>query len=264
MIKFCSLFSGSSGNSIFVGCGKTKILIDAGLSGIKIIKALESVDENPGDLSAILVSHEHIDHARGAGILSRKFNIPIYANEETWSSMESMLGPVKPENIKYFNIDIEIGIDDFCICPFSIPHDAANPAGFNMYAENRKITIATDIGHMNKKLLDRMEKSDILLIESNHDVEMLRIGPYPWSLKQRILSQTGHLSNDMAGKVVAYLAEKGTRFFMLGHLSRENNFPELAYKTVCNELESKKIKAGKDISLEVALRDCTSSALKLA
>ncbi len=255
MIKFCSLFSGSSGNALFIGTEKTKLLIDAGLSGKRILEALCSIGENPAELSAILISHEHVDHVRGAGIISRKQNIPIYANEATWCAMEQGLGPVKLENRVSFCTGEEFEIGDICVRPFSIPHDAVEPVGYNFIAGGKRITTATDIGHMNKELLANIEGNDLLLLESNHDVEMLRVGPYPWPLKKRIMGDHGHLSNEMAAKVIAYLAEKGCRNFILGHLSHENNFPELAYQTTLNALTEKKIAVGEDVLLEVASRD---------
>jgi len=263
MIKFCSLFSGSSGNCIFIGTNKTKILIDVGLSGKKIIEALHSIGEKPSELSAVLVSHEHSDHVRGVGIMCRKFNIPVFANELTWEAMEKEIGPVKTTNKMYFNTGTEFEIGDIWAKAFPIPHDAAEPVGFNFFAEDKKITLATDIGHINKGLLEYFDMSDLILLESNHDVEMLRVGPYPWPLKKRIMGDMGHLSNEMAGKVVAYMAEKGTKKFLLGHLSRENNFPELAYQTVYNALYEKKIVAGTDIMLSVALRDRVGKVIEI-
>lgn len=255
MIKFCSLFSGSSGNALFIGTEKTKLLIDAGLSGKRILEALCSIGEDPAELSAILISHEHVDHIRGAGIISRKQNIPIYANEATWCAMEHCLGSVKLENRICFTTGEEFEIGDICVRSFPIPHDAAEPVGYNFVARGKRITTATDIGHMNKELLANIEGNDLLLLESNHDIEMLRVGPYPWPLKKRIMGDRGHLSNEMAAKVIAYLAEKGCRNFILGHLSRENNFPELAYQTTFNALTEKKIAVGQDVFLEVASRD---------
>lgn len=255
MIKFCSLYSGSSGNCIFVEHGGTKILIDAGLSGKRIIEALTSIGENPSEVSAILVTHEHSDHTRGIGILSRKFDVPIFANEKTWAAMEREIGPVNSKNRQCFSTGMEFTIGSIGVKPFLIPHDASEPVGYSFFAENKKITSATDIGHISNALLQEMMNSDILLLEANHDIEMLKVGPYPWHLKKRILSDHGHLSNEMAGKVIAYMAEQGTRQFLLGHLSKENNFPELAYQTVLNALVEKKIAVGSDVTLEVALRD---------
>lgn len=263
MIKFCSLFSGSSGNSIFLGVGSTKLLIDAGLSAKRIFEALASIGEKPSDLSAILISHEHSDHIKGAGILSRKLDIPIYANENTWNGMEPFIGPVDSNNKAYFNTGAEFEIGEILVRAFPIPHDACEPVGYNFYADCKKITVATDIGHINPDLLNCLEASDLLLLESNHDVEMLKIGPYPWHLKKRIAGDRGHLSNDAAGKVIAYMAGKGTKRFLLGHLSKENNFPELAYQTVYNALYEKSILAGTDITLDVVLRDKVGKVIEL-
>lgn len=263
MMKFCSLYSGSSGNCLFVSDGKTKILVDSGMSGKRITEALVAIGENPSELSAVFVSHEHSDHIRGAGIISRKFDIPIYANENTWNAMEQDLGPVDLKNKMCFDNCKEFEIGNIYVKAFPIPHDAVDPVGYNFFLDNKKITTATDIGHMTNKLLSYLMGSDLLLIEANHDVEMLKVGPYPWTLKKRILGERGHLSNDMAGKVVAYLAKNGTKKFLLGHLSRENNFPELAYQTVCNVLNENDICAGKDIMLTVALRDRVGAVVEV-
>ena len=206
MISFCSLFSGSSGNSLFIKSENARILIDAGVSGISIIKALEEIGENPADLDAILVSHEHNDHCKAVGILSRKFDIPVYATISTWEAMKELIGNVKTHNIKDFIQDKMFNIKDMSIMPFAIPHDAAEPSGFSVFVGDCKITMATDIGHMTNKLLEHFDKSDLLYLESNHDIEMLKAGKYPYSLKQRILGHDGHLSNEMAGKTIAYMS----------------------------------------------------------
>lgn len=263
MVKFCSLFSGSSGNCLYIKSESTKILIDAGLSAKRIIAALAAIDESPESINAILVSHEHSDHSKGVGILSRKYDIPVYANVETWDGMNSIIGEVKPHNIKYFQYDETFFIGDIEVNPFPIPHDAAMPSGFNLFAEGNKVTIATDIGHMTNTLLEAFEGSDLLFLESNHDTEMLKVGPYPYSLKMRILGKEGHLSNEMAGKTIAHMASRGTKKFILGHLSKDNNFPELAYETVCSVLYSKNICPKNDISLEVAMRDCVGRVVEL-
>jgi len=261
MIKVCSLFSGSSGNCIYVSYNDTAILIDAGVSGKRIEAALESIGESVDNIEAIFITHEHSDHISGAGILSRRHNIPIYANSQTWSAMRSELGKIKAESIRYIELGELTTLGDITIKSFPIPHDAVCPVGYNILINGKKLTIATDIGHMNNELLSNLEKSEMVLLESNHDVEMLKTGRYPWPLKQRILGDKGHLCNDMAGKVVAHLAKCGTKKFLLGHLSKENNFPELAYRTVCNALRDIKINPEKDIYLEVALRDRASNIL---
>jgi phosphoribosyl 1,2-cyclic phosphodiesterase len=259
MINFCTLYSGSSGNSVFITDQKTRILIDAGRSGRDIETSLQNIGQDPKDINAILVTHEHTDHIRGVGILSRKYNVPIYANKGTWDAMSNLIGTINSDNIKVFNTNEKFNIGDVEINPFDIPHDAAEPVGYNFYINNKKVTTATDIGHINDNLREHLKKSDILLIESNHDVEMVKVCRYPYFLKQRILGDNGHLSNETTGKLLCELINYGTNKVLLGHLSRENNFPELCYKAVTNILESNNIKVGKDIKLEVALRDKMST-----
>ncbi|NLO99528.1 MAG: MBL fold metallo-hydrolase [Clostridiaceae bacterium] len=261
MIKVCSLFSGSSGNCIFVSYNDTAILIDAGVSGRRIEAALADIGESFDKIAGIFITHEHSDHISGAGILSRRHNVPIYANADTWNAMRPLLGKLKTEHIRYIEPGESATAGDITVKPFPIPHDAVCPVGYNIFVNGKKLTIATDIGHMDKELLTNLEKSEMILLESNHDVEMLKTGRYPWHLKQRILGEKGHLCNDIAGKVVAYLAKNGTKKFLLGHLSKENNFPELAYQTVCNALMEMQINPKKDIYLEVALRDKASNVM---
>ena len=263
MIKLVSLFSGSSGNAIYVSGNKTKILVDAGLSGKRIEQALLSIGEDIRNIQAILISHEHMDHILGAGILSRRFGIPIYANQRTWDAMMSSLKKINPECIRVFNTGDNFRIGDLEVHTFMTPHDAAEPVGFSFFCNDRKLTIATGMGHMNNNLLACLEGSDIVLIESNHDIEMLKMGRYPWPLKKRILGDKGHLCNDMAAQTVAYLARAGTKKFLLGHLSKENNFPELAFETVKNALLEKSIIAGRDVYLGVAHRDRVSEMISV-
>ena len=263
MITLVSLFSGSSGNAIYVTNNNTKILVDAGLSGKRIEEALFSIGEDIRDVQAILISHEHMDHVMGAGVLARRFGIPVYANKRTWDNMYGVLKNIKPECIRVFNTGDNFCIGDIEIHTFRTPHDAVEPVGFSFLHKGKKITIATDMGHMNSTLLSCLEGCDMILIESNHDIEMLKMGRYPWPLKKRILGDTGHLCNDTAAQVVAYLAKRGTKKFLLGHLSKENNFPELAFETVRNALLEKSIIAGRDVYLGVAHRDRVSEAISV-
>lgn len=263
MIKFCSLYSGSSGNSLYFSDGKTSLLLDAGLSAKRIFQSLCSIGEDPEDLSAILISHEHSDHIKGAGIISRKLGIPVYANEATWMSMEKSLGKMKEENKVCFETGSAFSIGNIEINTFSIPHDASEPVGFNLFAGNKKVTVATDIGHIGPELLACFEGSDLLLLESNHDIEMLQVGPYPWYLKKRIAGENGHLSNEAAAEAIAHMAERGVCKFLLGHLSKENNFPELAYQTVCNALEERGVQVGTDVLLDVMSREHAGQVVAL-
>lgn len=263
MIQLASLFSGSSGNAIYITNGNTNILVDAGLSGKRIEESISSIDGNIRNIQAILISHEHSDHILGAGVLSRRYGIPVYANLKTWEAMRSELKRVNAECVRTFVTGEPFKIGDIEVCSFHTPHDAAESVGFNFSYRHKKVTIATDIGHINKTLLASLEGSDMILLESNHDIEMLKVGRYPWPLKQRILGDFGHLCNDIAAKVVAYLALKGTRKFLLGHLSKENNFPELALETVNSALREKSIVAGRDVYVSVASRDRASETISV-
>lgn len=251
---FCPLYSGSSGNSIFVGSETTKILIDAGLPGKKIDSALEYIGENTNDVKGIFITHEHSDHIKGAGILSRKYNIPIFANKETWESMKDKLGKVKEENVKIMETD-SVAIGDLCIQSYKTSHDAISPVGYNIYNKNKKISIATDLGYFSNGVKNSIEDADVILLESNHDVEMLKFGPYPYPLKRRVLSDVGHLSNDACGEAIVSILKNKMKKIFLGHLSKTNNYPDLAYKTVENILNDNGIKIGKDLTLAMTHRN---------
>lgn len=253
MFKFCSLYSGSSGNSLFVETDKTKILVDCGESAKKIITSLSDIDVDINDIDAILVTHEHIDHVKSLGTLSKKFDIPIFTNIETLEAMPDQAAKIRTDNIHLFDLNNDFSVGDMIIHPFSIPHDAANPCAFNIINNNKKISIATDIGHITPEILKNLEKSKFLLLESNYDPNILKCSPYPYHLKERISGPLGHLSNNMAGQTISHLINYGLENVMLGHLSKENNFPELAYKTVMEELIEKKYPEN-SIRLSVATR----------
>ena len=254
-IKLCSLFSGSSGNSTYIGTDKTHILVDSGLSGVKVKKALKCVGVEPSDLDAIVITHEHTDHVQSAGVLSRELDIPIYANEKTWEAMDGKIGDISFKNIRLFYNDMDFYIKDLNIVPFSIPHDAADPVGFCLYYGNKKISIATDLGYTNNKIRNQIRDSNVVILEANHDVDMLNSGPYSRALKQRIMCRKGHLSNIDAGKVAVDLVEGGVTHILLAHLSKQNNFPKLAYETVTHTLGLQDIKVGRDIMLDMTHRD---------
>ena len=252
MVNFISLISGSSGNATLISDGKTHILTDCGMSGARLKDALKKVGIAPETLSALLITHEHIDHVKGAGVIARRYNLPVYGTEKTLTKMdcgainEDLLNAVKPD------ADFEIG--GIGICPFSIPHDAADPVGYSHFIENSKYSLATDIGHMNDYIFEHISGSRAVLLESNHDVEMLQFGSYPYPLKRRILSDIGHLSNENAAKCAVELLKSGTERIALGHLSQENNTPEIALLDTYNALTDAGSKVGEDIQLTVAQR----------
>ena len=262
MLNFCSLYSGSSGNSLFVETKNTKLLIDAGVSCKKIETALNDIAIDPTSIDGILITHEHTDHVQGLGTLSRKFNLPVFVNQETLDAMPKQRDKIPEKNIKTFKVSDKFEIGDLLINPFSIPHDAANPCGFNIYKGEKKISIATDIGHMTNNILKNLEESLFIMLEANYDPEVLRCSSYPFSLKSRIAGPTGHLPNEMAGKTISYLLKSGLKNAMLGHLSKESNFPELAYQTVLDELIANNYDEN-SLSLSVASRDVHSKLIKL-
>lgn len=261
MFNFCSLYSGSSGNSLFVESENTKILVDAGVSSKKIETALEGLKIDPSSLDGILITHEHTDHVQGLGTFAKKFNLPVFANQKTIDNMPKQIEKIPEKNIKKFIIEEKFEIGDLQIKPFAIPHDAANPCGFNIFKDNKKISIATDIGHMTNGIIKNLEDSIFILLESNYDPEVLKFSRYPYPLKTRISGPTGHLSNESAGKTISHLLNSGLKQALLGHLSKESNFPELAYKTVIDEIISNNNKDS--LTLGVASRDVPGDKILL-
>ncbi|MDD7182589.1 MBL fold metallo-hydrolase [Peptostreptococcus porci] len=258
-MKYCSIGSGSSGNCHYVGYKNTNILIDAGLSGKKIIEGLQDIDVDAKNLNGILITHEHVDHIKGVGILSRKFNLPIFANYNTWMSIRDKIGKVDENNIIIFENDKSYSINDIAIKPFSITHDAVDPVGYSMINERgEKLSIATDTGQITDTIRENVLDSKLVVLESNYDKEMLLMGSYTYALKKRVMSNIGHLSNEDASKFAVELINKGTEKILLAHLSRENNFPALAYETSNHILSENGIKIGKDVEIDILRRDTLS------
>lgn len=197
-----------------------------------------SLNVIPEELNAVIVTHEHIDHVQSLGNLSKKYNLPIFATSKTFDSMSKQSEKISDNNKKNIQIDEKFSIGDMEILPFAIPHDAVDPCGYTILADNKKISIATDIGHMDKTILKHIDGSDFILLEANYDPEVLKCSRYPFTLKSRIAGPLGHLSNIVAGQTINYLIKSGLKSAILGHLSKESNFPELAYQTVVDELIS--------------------------
>lgn len=262
MFNFCSLYSGSSGNSLFVESENTKLLVDAGVSSKKIEEALANLEINPTSIDGILITHEHSDHVQGLGTFAKKFNLPVFVNEKTLDAMPKQKEKISEKNIKLFNINEKFEIGDLKVKPFSIPHDAANPCGFNIFKDDKKISIATDIGHMTNGILKNLEDSIFIMLESNYDPEVLKYSKYPYQLKTRIAGPDGHLSNELAGKTISYLLNSGLKQAVLGHLSKQSNFPELAYKTVIDEIMCTRYDEN-SLKLSVASRDIPGNKIIL-
>lgn len=258
MFRICPIASGSSGNCTYVEAGNQQYLIDAGISGKRIVAGLENLGVNPARIQGIFITHEHSDHIKGAGIFSRKFNTPIYATQKTWSSMN--IGQVASENSRIIEKERFLELDDLLILPYSIEHDAIDPVSYVLEYQDKKIAMATDLGRVSQSILKILSGVDGLLLESNHDVSMLEAGIYPYELKRRILGNKGHLNNEDAAKAIVKLYHPKLKWIVLGHLSLENNMPDLAYLTTKQALEKESIKVGKDVELCVAKRnDVTGS-----
>jgi len=256
-MKMAVLASGSSGNSIYLSTDNTAILIDAGLSGKELERRMKSVKLNPEDISAILVTHEHGDHIKGAGVLSRRYNIPIYASAGTWKTARKKLGKIGKGYERTIEESWQLG--DFEITSFPIPHDAAEPVGFVVSDGDVNFGLATDIGYIADELYDHLKDLDCILLEANHDIDLLREGSYPGMLKRRIRGNEGHLSNDETAELLPELLKTNEKsscpVVLLSHLSAENNRPELAYLTVKNSVCSAGFQIGKDLILKCAPRD---------
>lgn len=257
-LQFCSFASGSSGNCYLIKNQRSAILIDAGISGKKIFQGLEETGTPFEAVSAVLVTHEHIDHVKSLPIVTKKLpNVLAWANRQTWEHIER---PVAEGCRRVFTTGEDFQIDDFRIRPFAIPHDAAEPVGFSIYYDGRQISIVTDVGCITDEIFEEITNADLLLLEANHEKEILLMGRYPYNLKRRILGDHGHLSNVSAGTCLCRLVgkKKKRRRVLLGHLSRENNDPSVAMLTITNTLQEQDIFPGDELSLEVMLRDSCS------
>ncbi len=254
-LRFSPLFSGSSGNAIYVGCGDTHILVDAGLSGTRIANELEKIGVHPSQLTAILVTHEHSDHVSGVGVLSRKYHLPVYATEGTWDGMAGKIGAVEAQFRCMIEPERDFYLGELNVMPFSTPHDANQPVGLCFESGGARFAIATDVGCPKKGWMNAIRGADAALLESNYDPDMLKAGSYPYELKRRILSNRGHLCNDDAGSCALELARAGAKHIVLGHLSKENNFPELARRCTEDALRAGGAILGADVRLDVAKRD---------
>ena len=263
-MRLCSIASGSSGNCIYVGSDCAHVLIDAGISGRRVEAGLNSLELTGRDLDGILITHEHSDHIKGLGVIARKYGIPIYATGGTVDAMvrSGSLGKI-PEGIFREIREDEPGlIKDLVVNPVNIPHDAAQPVGYRLECGEHSVGIATDLGKYNEYIIENLQNLDALLLEANHDIRMLQVGRYPYYLKQRIMGDRGHLSNENAGQLLCRLLHDNLKAVFLGHLSKENNYEELAYETVCSEVTmGDNPYKSKDFKIQVAKRDYISETV---
>lgn len=263
-MRLVSIASGSSGNCIYVGSDHTHILVDAGISNKRIEQGLNEIGLQGSELHGIVITHEHSDHTKGLGVLARKHGVPIYGTRETLEEISDIkyLGEYPKELLVPILPEVQFRIGDLEVNPFSINHDAANPVAYRIQWGKKSVAVATDMGHFDQYIIDHLQGLDALLIEANHDVNMLETGPYPYYLKRRILGDQGHLSNENAGRLLNSILHDNLKRVLLGHLSKENNYEELAYETVKLEIDQSDSRYhAADFSIAVAKRDMISEII---
>jgi phosphoribosyl 1,2-cyclic phosphodiesterase len=251
-LSFTVLGSGSSGNATLVSDGETHILVDVGLSGRETARRLRQLGLEPGHVSAIVISHEHGDHCRGVGPFAKNLEIPVFMTEEAFDGSGLKL---EERRLRRIRPGEGFDIGGICITGFSVPHDASNPLGFVLEKDGVRIVIALDLGFLSNLVLERLRGADGIVIESNHDERMLKVGPYPWALKQRVMSRRGHLSNDSVAHYLTNDFDGRAAVVVLAHLSKQNNLPELALLSAQRALEERPGLRARHTRLEVAHQD---------
>ena len=240
-MRLCSIASGSSGNCIYVGSGQTHVLVDVGISCKRIEEGLRKAELTGRDLAAIFITHEHSDHIQGLGVLARKYGIPMYATKGTIDGIVNgarNLGEYNKELFREISVDEDLQLGDLTVHPFRISHDANEPCAYRFECDGSKAAVATDMGTFTPYIVENLQGLNAILLEANHDIRMLQAGPYTYALKQRILSDRGHLSNDNSGLLINKILHDDLKHILLGHLSKENNMPELAFETVKFEINA--------------------------
>lgn len=265
-MDFFSVASGSSGNCICLGSDQCHVMIDAGISGKRIEEGMNTYDYTTSDMDGVLITHEHSDHIQGLGVVARKYGLPIYATKGTADAIlqSSSVGKIDPSLFHVIEAGKTFFIGNLEIYPMSISHDAADPVAYLVSDGRHRVGVVTDLGYYDADIVSHMEGLDALLLEANHDIHMLQVGAYPYPLKQRILGERGHLSNETSGQLLGQILHDGMQHILLGHLSKENNYDELAYETVRLEISlGDNPYRGNDFPIEVAKRDGPSSLIRL-
>ncbi|MCM3668905.1 MBL fold metallo-hydrolase [Mesobacillus maritimus] len=248
-MHFSVLASGSTGNAIYVETEDQRFLVDAGLSGKQMDALFQQIGREMKSLNGLLVTHEHSDHIKGIGIVARKYNLPIYANEKTWKAMDGLIGEVPIEQKFTFDMETVKSFGSLDIESFGVSHDAAEPMFYVFHHEGKKLVLITDTGYVSDRMKGIIANADVYVFESNHDVQMLRMGRYPWNIKRRILGDYGHVSNEDAAIAMSEVIGDQTKQIYLAHLSQDNNMKDLARMAVSQTLESRGIRAGEQFHL---------------
>lgn len=263
-MRLCSIASGSSGNCIYVGSENTHILVDTGISKKKIDEGLQELGVKGEELKGILITHEHSDHIQGLGVFSRKYHVPIYATKGTIAGIKAYksLGNMPEELLNEIEVDHDFKVGDIEVHPFAISHDANQPSGYRMNYNDKSVAVATDLGKYDDYIVENLKNLNAILLEANHDIHMLEVGPYPYVLKRRVMGDKGHLSNELSGRLLCDILHENLKGVVLGHLSKENNYAELAFETVKLEVTmGNNPYRGEDIPLYVAKRDSISNII---
>ncbi|QHS23801.1 MBL fold metallo-hydrolase [Virgibacillus sp. MSP4-1] len=248
-LEFSVLASGSTGNAFYIGTDQQKILVDAGLSGKQMERLFSDIEMNPEELDGILVTHEHRDHIHGLGIMARRYRLPIYANEKTWKAMEGKIGDIKLDQKFTFDLESTKVFGDLDVQTFGVSHDAAEPMFFVFHHNGKKVALVTDTGYVSERIKKTVEDADAYIFEANHDIEMLRMGRYPWNIKRRILGDEGHVSNEDSALALTDILGNRTKRVYLAHLSQDNNMKDLARMSVSQILKERGFEVGKTIEL---------------
>src|SRR5690625_917190 len=240
-MRFSVLASGSTGNAFYIETDKTRLLVDAGLSWKQIDRLFSEIKIDPSTLSGILVTHEHSDHIKGLGIVARKYNLPIFANEKTWQAMDKSIGKLSLDQKFHFEANSVKTFGNLDVESFSVSHDAVDPMFFTFHDGDKKVALVTDLGYVSERIKKTVEGANAYIFEANHDVSMLQMGRYPWSVKQRILGDSGHVSNEDCGLALSDVIRNETKRVYLAHLSKDNNMKDLARMSVDNVLKERDI-----------------------
>jgi phosphoribosyl 1,2-cyclic phosphodiesterase len=265
-MKMCSIASGSSGNCIYAGTDNCHLLIDAGISGKRIEAGLNEIGLKTGEMQGVLVTHEHSDHIKSLGVLARKYGLPMYATQGTvdWIKQRQAIGKVDESLFRIVHPEETFTIGDMQIQAIPTSHDAAEPVAYLMRQGEKTMGVITDLGKYDDYIVDKLQGLDVLLLEANHDVHMLQVGAYPYQLKQRILGDRGHLSNELSGQLLGRILHDKFQKVILGHLSQENNYPQLAYETVRLEVTmGENPYKGSDFPIVVAKRNDVSELVSI-
>ncbi len=265
-MRFCSIASGSSGNATYIGSDHAHILVDAGVSCKRITEGLKSLGIKPEELNGIFITHEHSDHICGLNVLIKKHRIPVFATGKTIEVLRQMkkFSGYDEDLIQIVEPDQTYSLRDLEINPFRISHDAVDPVAYRVTSQRGSMAVATDMGIFDDYIVEHLKHVDVAMIEANHDIRMLECGKYPYNLKRRILGDKGHLSNENAGRLITRILHDNIKHLFLGHLSRDNNHPDIARHAVSHEIDVADCSyRGNDFPIEVAFGDFCSQVITI-